>query len=74
MTEKFKLSGDVVREHLFNKFTDDNALVTEYCDEAEHQEGEEVWQVMYENDLDQIETDFKLYRDNSANPSGGVAP
>jgi len=74
MTGKFKLTGDTVREHLFNKFTDDNALVTEYCNEAEHQEGYEVWEVMYENDLDQIDEDFKLYRDNSGDPAGTGIP
>lgn len=64
------LTPELVRKHLLNKFTDDEKLVREYCDEAEHQEGEEVWQVMYGNDLDTIEVDFKLYRDNSGDPAG----
>jgi len=71
---QLNLTTDYVRDHLLNKFTDDAELIKEYTAEAEHQEGEEVWQVMYGNDLDTIETDFKLYRENSANPSGGVAP
>jgi len=70
MTDKATLSPALVREHLLAKYPDNTALVREYCDEAEHQEGEEVWEVMYENDLAQIDTDFELYRESSSNPSG----
>jgi hypothetical protein len=72
MTEQATLSPALVREHLLTKYTDNDALVREYCNEAEHQEGEEVWEVMYQNDMDQIDEDFELYRENSSNPSGGA--
>jgi len=68
------LNKDLVRQHLLNKFTDDEALIREYTDEAEHQEGEDVWQVMYGNNLETIEVDFKLYRDNSGDPTGAGIP
>lgn len=54
-------NGDQVRKLLKPLYPGREAVVDEFVDEAEHQEGEAVWLELYSADEQTIKDDFELY-------------